>query len=869
MNALTKLSIALLLLTESAIAVYLYVAPSDENFAVARSQPQGPICKQDEQRLARLQAHPSLDESLRFVSEIQCMQLRPQLQTLMDQLSNPSRSTASSGPDGAASSAPPAPPAPPASDAAPAPVATLAASDEACKHDEDRRAELWANPSVDAAVRFDRELKCPRLQPQLPAILMQLSQAARPNPNAPAPDVTAAVESVPPTRAPPAEATSAASDDACKRDEHRLTKLQANPSVDEAIRLSSELNCARLQPQLQAILDNLSHAPRSAAAQPADGALPDGPAAGANSASEAAPPALAPSVSEATSTGAPNSSETPSKTAGAGETAPQSPKAPISDGPAMAEAPSSNGSPLNTTSAREAAPPAAEATSTAIDDACKHDAARLAELQAKPSIDGALRFEEEFKCSKLQSQLLALLDSLSPPPQSVGALSSNGSPPNTTSTEAGSPPAAAPPASEVTSAGASSPTKTSPNTAAVDEGANSASEAAPLVSAPPAPQAASAESGSDDACKPDEERLARLRAAPSSEEATRFTQEVHCARLRPELLALMNSLAKPPLPDSASVPPDAVAGSHAANETPPAPQAAADADRRIAALESEKAALAAKVSQLERDRETSSANVAMSAPPPQPVPAKPSEAQPDSQAAADTERRIAGLVGEKEVLTAEVSRLQRDREAPSAGQANATSPLPSSRAERSEPEPASQAAERRIAELESENEALTAEVSRLQHDREAPPIDEAKSAPSPLPAAPAEPSKSEAAAASAAALASLPEGMPARVLIRFVPNNADARAEAQKLANALKRQGVAVADLRESASAIRTELSFAYAPDKTIAQQVGRLVGAGPVRRFQPKDGLMVRPGTIELNLSGDSHLAAIKATSSRESNHE
>jgi hypothetical protein len=111
--------------------------------------------------------------------------------------------------------------------------------------------------------------------------------------------------------------------------------------------------------------------------------------------------------------------------------------------------------------------------------------------------------------------------------------------------------------------------------------------------------------------------------------------------------------------------------------------------------------------------------------------------------------------------------------------------------------------------------------------------------------------------------------MPARALIRFVPNNADARAEAQKLANALKRQGVEVADLRESASAIRTELSFAYAPDKTIAQQVGRLVGAGPVRRFQPKDGLMVRPGTVELNLSGDSHLAAIKATSSRESNHE
>jgi hypothetical protein len=118
-------------------------------------------------------------------------------------------------------------------------------------------------------------------------------------------------------------------------------------------------------------------------------------------------------------------------------------------------------------------------------------------------------------------------------------------------------------------------------------------------------------------------------------------------------------------------------------------------------------------------------------------------------------------------------------------------------------------------------------------------------------------------------LASLPTGMPARVLIRYLPNNADARAQAETLASVLKRQGIEVADLRESRSAIRPELSFAYAPDETIAQQVGRLVGVAPVRRLQPRDGLMVRPGTVELNLSGDSHLAAIKPTSTRESNHE
>ena len=111
--------------------------------------------------------------------------------------------------------------------------------------------------------------------------------------------------------------------------------------------------------------------------------------------------------------------------------------------------------------------------------------------------------------------------------------------------------------------------------------------------------------------------------------------------------------------------------------------------------------------------------------------------------------------------------------------------------------------------------------------------------------------------------------MPTRVLIRYARNSTEARQQAENLATALARQGVEVADLRESAGAIRTELTFAYAPDEAIARKVGRLVDVAPVRRLQPKDGLMVRPGTVEVNLSGDSHLAAIKTISSRESNHE
>jgi cell division protein FtsB len=241
------------------------------------------------------------------------------------------------------------------------------------------------------------------------------------------------------------------------------------------------------------------------------------------------------------------------------------------------------------------------------------------------------------------------------------------------------------------------------------------------------------------------------------------------------------------------------------------------------------------------------------------------ETLPAPQAAAEAKRRIAQLESEKGALATEVGRLQQ--RVSSDDRANATpSPAPAAPVEPSETPSASAAvdAERRIAQLESENEALTAEVSRLQHDPEAPSAGEAKPPPAPPPA-----NAKRAASDPFAALASLPTGMPARVLIRYLANNADARAQAETLASVLKRQGIEIADLRESRSAIRPELSFTYAPDETIAQQVGQLVGVAPVRRLQPKDGLMVRPGTVELNLSGDAHLAPIKTTSTRESDHE
>src|ERR1700722_15279878 len=219
MKALTNSIALLFLIAATVIAAYLFLTPTDEDFDAAlwqpqdatSSQPQDGICKQDEERLARLRANPSLDEGLSFVSEIRCLRLSPELQTIMDGLGNPSRATATSRPSGAASDTIPA------SDVASPAGATSAAFDDACKHDEDRLAELRANPSVAAAIPFDAELKCPKLQPQLPAVLNQLGHAAGSvvtvNQKAPTPDPMPTTGAAPPAASPPAlEVTSATSD---------------------------------------------------------------------------------------------------------------------------------------------------------------------------------------------------------------------------------------------------------------------------------------------------------------------------------------------------------------------------------------------------------------------------------------------------------------------------------------------------------------------------------------------------------------------------------------------------------------------------------------------------------------------------------
>jgi hypothetical protein len=159
--------------------------------AALEKEDQASACSRDEQRLARLRSVPSPDEIARFEHEVACARLKPQVQRLFESFAT--TLPAAAVPLVAAPAArPPAAAAPaigaprkdeprreevrreePRREPPPAPAVTreqpVAAAEPpgACAHDAERMAQLRADPSVDAIARFDRELGCERLRPQL------------------------------------------------------------------------------------------------------------------------------------------------------------------------------------------------------------------------------------------------------------------------------------------------------------------------------------------------------------------------------------------------------------------------------------------------------------------------------------------------------------------------------------------------------------------------------------------------------------------------------------------------------------------------------------------------------------------------------
>jgi len=117
-------------------------------------------CIRDEQRLVRLRSSPVPDEIASLQRELGCPRLRAQVQRLFESYVTDPRSAA------------PVATAPAAigpGDAKPPPQvqAQAAPPEDPCVRDVPRLAQLRAEPSADAIARFERELGCERIRPQL------------------------------------------------------------------------------------------------------------------------------------------------------------------------------------------------------------------------------------------------------------------------------------------------------------------------------------------------------------------------------------------------------------------------------------------------------------------------------------------------------------------------------------------------------------------------------------------------------------------------------------------------------------------------------------------------------------------------------
>src|ERR1700733_1618960 len=112
-------------------------------------------CNRDEQRLARLRADPSRDEIASFERELSCVRLKAQVQRLFESIATEPRSPAApvdSGPKAAPTEQAQAPP---------------ITAGGACAGGAERRARPRARPSIDAITKFERELGCEHIRPQL------------------------------------------------------------------------------------------------------------------------------------------------------------------------------------------------------------------------------------------------------------------------------------------------------------------------------------------------------------------------------------------------------------------------------------------------------------------------------------------------------------------------------------------------------------------------------------------------------------------------------------------------------------------------------------------------------------------------------
>jgi hypothetical protein len=131
--------------------------------------PQEQICKHDQERLARLRVSQVPDEVIRFERELRCERLRAQLLRLLDSVSPDRKRSEHEAlqplhePRPKDDAAPQKPEGDTSAEVAPG----FVPQEQICKHDQERLARLRVSQVPDEVIRFEHELGCERLRPQV------------------------------------------------------------------------------------------------------------------------------------------------------------------------------------------------------------------------------------------------------------------------------------------------------------------------------------------------------------------------------------------------------------------------------------------------------------------------------------------------------------------------------------------------------------------------------------------------------------------------------------------------------------------------------------------------------------------------------
>jgi len=140
-------------------------------------------------------------------------------------------------------------------------------SEAACKRDEERLLHLRAAPVADDVLRFEHELTCAKLRPQVvrlresvvgPRTSVATTPAAAPTtPATRHADTTRAAEQpaanpapAPQNATPPPQGAVASAETACTQDSEKLARLRVSRSLVEIKRFETELTCERLRKQV-------------------------------------------------------------------------------------------------------------------------------------------------------------------------------------------------------------------------------------------------------------------------------------------------------------------------------------------------------------------------------------------------------------------------------------------------------------------------------------------------------------------------------------------------------------------------------------------------------------------------------------------